>query len=325
MDLPANIIKEYIFSKFTDYRQFNDELTVNSIFYEDQKKHMSINLESGLWQDFKCGETGNFYHLVSFIEGISYSQAVKLITSKLFDSPELLFADAIEVRQQEPTSSIEDEFTNFKLIDDVTSPHSESLTERLAYKMMNKRGLSGAKLYFCDEGYYANRLIIPYTTFGMHYYFQARDLMGGGIKYLNPSRRKHGVKAAEMLYQYNTQAEYIVITEGPLDALSLQLNGINATCTQGSKLSLAQATQLKGKKIIFSYDNDEPGRKGMEIAKKVCLQKHINTVYTCSPPAKYKDWNEYHTSDDKPLPIPDWVQLHTKRLDFEFEASALLI
>lgn len=324
ISIPSNIIKEYIFSKFSDYRHYGAELTVNSIFYDDHKKHLSINLNTGLWQDFKCGETGNFYHLVSFIEGISYYEASKFINSKLLDSPELLFSKDFSIPQPEPSSSIEDEFKNFKPLNAHTGLHSESLIERLCSRAVRDRDLMKGKFYFCEEGRYANRLIVPYIKNNKPYYFQARNMMYGGIKYLNPSRDKHGVKASEILYPFDKRKNYVVVTEGPIDALSLQLNGVNATCSQGCKMSLSQAQQLREKKVIFSYDNDDAGRQGTQSSRHICLRKHIAALYICRPPAQYKDWNEYHTDSSKNKPVIDYIQKNLKKLDFEFKVNELL-
>ena len=52
------------------------ELIVPSIFTnDDYKRHMSINLDTGLWQCFKSGNKGNFIQLYAYMEGITYNQA----------------------------------------------------------------------------------------------------------------------------------------------------------------------------------------------------------------------------------------------------------
>ena len=61
-------------------------------------------------------------------------------------------------------------------------------------------------------------------------YFQARKLSSYGIKYLNPGKDSHRVQSSEMLFPFNESLDYVIVTEGPMDAIALQLNGLNATC-----------------------------------------------------------------------------------------------
>ena len=54
----------------SNYRLSSDdiELVVPSLFVDnDYKRHMSINLVTGLWRCFKSGESGNFAQLYSKI------------------------------------------------------------------------------------------------------------------------------------------------------------------------------------------------------------------------------------------------------------------
>ena len=134
MRLPPSIIKEYLLQKFTNFQVNNDEFLVDSIFVADNKKHMSVNLTTGLWQDFKSKETGNFPQLVAHIEGISSQEAHRYIGKKLFDSPEALF-DVSTVKQKSiytGESKIEEEFKNFKKLDVGVALLSDSLSERIA-------------------------------------------------------------------------------------------------------------------------------------------------------------------------------------------------
>ncbi len=119
MKIPSSIIKEYLHEKFESFLVNNQEFLVDSIFVEDKKKHMSINMGTGLWQDFKSKETGNFPQLISHIEGISEQEAHKYVGRKLFDSPEALF-DVSTVRQESISNSqseIDEEFKNFKKLE----------------------------------------------------------------------------------------------------------------------------------------------------------------------------------------------------------------
>jgi|TARA_R110002110_G_scaffold48719_3_gene145058 DNA primase len=293
MLIPSSLIKGYLSEKFTTFRVQNQEFTTNSIFADDEKKHLSINLETGLWQDFKSKETGNFIHLISHIEGIPYISAEKFIARKLLDSPECLFeVSSVRVENEARVSKVADEFKNFKPLDQKTGYNSDSLTERLAFTCAMGRHLGKFKFSYCEEGKYSNRLIIPYIWDGKPVYFQARRLSSFGMKYLNPSREETGVKSSEILFPFNKKHDYVIVTEGPLDAITLQINGFNATCTQGSMMSKAQARQLKSQSVILSYDNDEAGKEGTAKAYRLLKSLNVKSVCTTSPPAPFKDWND---------------------------------
>ena len=77
--ISPNLIKEYLLEKFkNNYKLSSDseEMMVPSLFArDDYKRHMSVNTHTGLWQCFKSGEKGNFFHLVAIIDKTSYNQA----------------------------------------------------------------------------------------------------------------------------------------------------------------------------------------------------------------------------------------------------------
>jgi len=327
MMLPSSVIKEYLLAKFPVNKVFASEFTTNSIFVPDEKMHLSVNLESGLWQDFKSQEKGNFPQLVAAVEDIPYDQALKYLRSKLFDTPEHLFEiSSIRVENQKPTqentvSEIVKGFQKF----DPKSINPNNLTERLARKFIYSRKLQDFNFYLATRGRYANRIIIPYQDKRERiFYFQARNLSIMGMKYLNPSRQVTGVKSSEILYPFERDADYVFITEGPIDAMSLQANGINATCTQGSHLSMAQAQEIKDKQIIFAYDNDEAGKMGIQQARKALLKKNKNDFCICSLPDGVKDWNELHIACENSRQFTTAIKNGLKVVDFEYDITEAL-
>ena len=106
-------------------------------------------MDTGLWQDFKIQETGNFYHLVSFIEGISYAEAVRAINKKIFNNAsEFLFAPPPTESQVVLPNKVSDEFKNFKKINVREFYWSDVLYERLAARFIINRRLEKATFYY---------------------------------------------------------------------------------------------------------------------------------------------------------------------------------
>jgi DNA primase len=324
MDISPTIIKEYLLEKFEDYHVAHDEFLVDSLFVEDSGKHMSINMETGLWQCFKSKEQGNFIHLISFVEDISYGEARKVLGRKLFDTPESLFSEIQIYKQKEipqdaiPISKVKSQFKKLDF-----SEESTSLSESLAKKFIRSRKLTSCDFYIAKEGKYINRLIIPYEDSEGMFYFQARNLTSFGMKYLNPTFKEYGVKSSEILFPFDESETYVMVTEGPLDALSLRSIGVNATCIQGSHLSSSQASLLKGRKIILSFDNDDPGREGMGKAVKVLASKNIPAPYVVQPPERFKDWNDFLVVGSK-RELLTHINTNVHKLDYMHEVISLL-
>jgi len=321
MVVPSNIIKEYLYAKFPDNHVFGEEFTIDSIFTHDEKKHLSINMSTGLWQDFKAHEQGNFLQLVAHAEDITYTEASKFIMKRVYDNPESLFELSSDRPVQESSSnnSLSGIFKSFTPFNPAKTP--TCLTERLAYNFVVNRKLTKFKFHVCKEGRYHNRIIIPYQYDNQNpFFFQARNLSLLGIKYLNPSREVTGIKSSDILFPFKTNYDYVFITEGPLDAISLHLNGINATCTQGSTLSNSQAEQLRGKQLVFAYDNDEAGRVGVEKARDLMLRKNVNDFKVAKLPKGFKDWNELHVTATKGEFI-ETALAGLKTVDFQFRVT----
>ncbi len=150
--------------------------------------------------------------------------------------------------------------------------------------------------YLERSGKYKNRLIIPFSKNEVMYYFQARALDNSQFpKYLNPSVDE-GVRPSHVLYPFDEEASSLTVCEGPLDAISLQLQGVNATCTMGCSVSQEQLDILKDfeGEIILGYDNDEAGKRGIQKFDRMRKCKMMREVSICNPPADCKDWNEAH-------------------------------
>ena len=108
-----------------------------------------------------------------------------------------------------------------------------------------------------------------------------------------------------------------MVCEGPLDALSLQRQGVNATATMGSSVSEVQAqtlSEFEGK-IIMGYDNDEAGKRGLGKFEKLRKLNRMNEFYICTPPPSYKDWNEAHQQE---VQLSNWVEKYTQKYDYEY-------
>ena len=327
MIVPASIIKTYLSEHFPEFQEAGQEFRVNSIFTDDTKQKLYVNTETGLWTCFKSGEKGNLIHLVSHIENVPYTSALNFMKRKAFNSGADLFNVStlnVENKAIEVTRTIDGDSREWLEVNPKSDINSSSNLKRLASKFARDRKLSSFKFFVGSTGRYSKRIIIPYfTEEGKPFYFQARTLIDRDPKYLNPSKGLYGIKTSEILYPYDETKEYVIVTEGPLDAMSLRAAGFNATCTQGCKMSTIQAKELAGKRVILAYDNDESGQEGFAEAKKRLLAQRTTDIYALRPPKHYKDWNDYWVASNR-KDFETYVYANIFRANWELTATSLL-
>ena len=289
-----------------------------SLFIKDDwKRHMSVNVETGLWQCFKSGKNGNFISLYAESEGITYLKAQTDLIIKNFS---FLGIDP-PVKKEVPKRNAEIDPASLVAIN-IESAYEEDPKVQQAWsflfgrKLFNEEVAEEEPFYLCTEGRFANRLIIPFRKEGKVYYFQARSLFGEEPKYLNPAS-EGAVRSSDVLYPFDESQDSVLVCEGPLDAVALQRQGVNATCTIGSTCSKTQAEILAGfgGQIILGYDNDEAGQKGMERFDRLRKELRMTGFAVCPPPSGYKDWNDAHIEGED---LKSWIEQNSSPYDFEY-------
>jgi DNA primase len=131
---------------------------------------------------------------------------------------------------------------------------------------------------------YANRLIIPIDCPGGSS-FTARDMTGRGKpKYLNPS----GISQSRLLFGWNVlpMVGYVILCEGPFDAVKLWQYSFPALALGGKELHEAQFQMLcgafsKGTKMIVMLDGEEKAAS-VKVAAK--LRVRFNNTRIASLP-----------------------------------------
>jgi len=287
--IASDFIRTYCLNKFKANNRLSGdgtELIIPSIFIEDDyKRHMSINLESGLWRCFKTYNKGNFVKLYAQLEGITYKQAYE----------KFLFESFL----QEPQKPVQDEIIttlpdtgSFEKVD--LGRVYDDYTMALAAEFILDRNLDKSDFYVAKEGIYKDRLIIPFFNGeGKMFYFQARGLRPQSWpKYLNCKN----LKMSQILYPFDYDSfDYLFVTEGVFDCLSLKACGFNATTTLSCHVSKEQMNQLKLYRgpIICAYDSDKAGQEGAAQFLDQAQKAKIGEL-GISVPEGGKDWNELY-------------------------------
>tara|TARA_Y100000034_G_C6870181_1_gene397172 strand:+ start:516 stop:1523 length:1008 start_codon:yes stop_codon:yes gene_type:complete len=329
--IASTYITDYLFDKFGEVGAISStgkEFVMPSIFVEnDWKKHFSINVDTGLWRCFKTGNAGNFVNFFSLVENIPYFRAeAELIYRSFFqDEVDVPVAQNIE---DKPIRRNELEEQNLTLVT-IDSCTSDNPLEQKAWMFLYERKLFDLEnpeetpYYLCTDGKYKDRIIIPFVKNGSTYYFQARSLSERHKpKYLNPSSES-GVRPSTIVFPFDESSDTLVVCEGPLDAISLLRQGVNATCTMGCHISDHQMDILRYFKgdIILGYDNDTPGKRGMRDAEILRRRKLMSELFIVPPPEEVNDWNDAHV---KGIDLRKYIQKNTKKLNFDYEIDQAL-
>ena len=222
------------------------------------------DIRSPAWQCFFCGDSGRTaLSLVRRMEDCDTFQALELISKfqkgnePLIDLRRLveerLIGD-IEVWSAEANRvGLPDEF--------IPVQHGWKRSDLPAY--FTDRGIGPKKalrygLGWCDDGYFANRLVVPVTSAGEVQFFVARYMKAKPPKGVKKTLYPKGAKPGRHLFNYDRArfCDTIRIVEGVLDAIHI---GKSAVATFGTSLSQYQLELLMrtaAREIIIMWDRD---------------------------------------------------------------------
>ena len=106
---------------------------------------------------------------------------------------------------------------------------------------------------YCEEGLYANRIIVPsYSSGGDLNYFVGRDIYSGGFKYKNPPV-SNDVIGFDLFINWN---EPIVLCEGVFDAIAIRRNAIPLFGKTIPKSLMKKIYEKQVKQIYILLDSD---------------------------------------------------------------------
>lgn len=326
--LTPDFIKDYLLQKFQDEPRFSsdgEEMMLNSPFVEDERYHFSINVNSGLWQCFKSGNRGNFTQLYSHLEGITYRQAEIRICLKTLDkAPASIDYKKYKhyvAEQSEEHNFLPVTLESFDSVDKLVQDAWFALYHRGLFNLKNPKD----KIYYVAfDGRYKNRIIIPYMENKKMFFLQGRALYNDlKPKYLNPTG-DNMLKSGDVLYPFDRNTDHLVICEGPLDAISLQIQGVNATCINGCKITDNQLDQLRKFPgiIIAGFDNDHAGEAGIKHLERLRKKRMMSQISVCFCDKNSKDWNDMHV---KGINLREYVKKNSTTYDeVEFKVKEFL-
>ncbi|CAB4176704.1 Bacterial DnaG primase, TOPRIM domain [uncultured Caudovirales phage] len=228
-----------------------DRILARCPFHNDLDPSFSVDLSTGLYFCFGCGEKGNH----------------RTFSKKL---------DLGDIKKNPPTlDRFKKKLSHLRDQKNYEAPAESSISTLYpgVETWEEFRGVSTASVEKWELGYdpMNDALLIPVRASNrkpigiIRRYLSAQP---GQAKYKYPSGfpRKSTVYGAHLL-----QSNWTVITEGSLDTVSVDAIGFPSVAVLGSRVSDQQATILGKagiKKVVIAFDNDEAGRTATQEASR---------------------------------------------------------
>ena len=252
----------------------------------DKKPSFSINTETGKGFCFTC----------DFKVDLAYWVNGELDETHIEEIERNNFYQNIKNRLNKQEESIKEEKQIF------FPPDSKEEVKDI--RGLSEQTISDLNFYICRVGRYKDRLIIPMSENS----FEAWSLTKQQPKYFHSK----GFNPKDTIYPPLKENEnYVIVTEGIFDALSLYDLDLNSLCNFGvannfSKNKIKELLKQGIETIYLMLDRDEAG---IEATKEIKTDKVLNEFFTLKPADKfkhpkiqefyktnYKDFNDFYVN-----------------------------
>lgn len=260
-------VKTYLVKRLGAFNYRHGWMRVPVCPYCHAEKKMGVNLSMWRTNCFKCGEHPSPTQLVMDVENLdNYGELIKLLNNG--DYTELEFKDEkVELAEKKPVY-LPDGFINISL------GHSQIGRSMRGY--VKKRGfdinyLSRLGVGYCTTGPLFGYLVIPFFYNGELRYYNARQVLGSGPRYNNPSKDITGLGKEFLIFNYDALNMYrtVFICEGALNALTMGERGIALMGKAFSRYQVNQILKSTCEHVIILLDPDAKEyayKLGLELA-----------------------------------------------------------
>ena len=244
-----------------------------------KESHMYINVQTGLWDCKRCGESGNIYKLLRFVDKLYLLQGATVVERETIASVRSLIAGVAD-------SSATDTTAELPVIPMPAGWHV--LTGGNSY--LRGRGVTAAEAVRYEMGEtrlfkkYHNYLLVPIRDDGRIRGFigryESRRVPEGKLRYNNSI----GTEFGSLLFGYDEivsgVTNTVILVEGIFDKISVDRflglwtsPEVKCVATFGKKISTVQIAKLVNKavrRVILLYDFDavkDIKRYGLELEK----------------------------------------------------------
>lgn len=232
--------------------------------HKDKTPSLSINIKKNRYNCFSCGDKGSIQKLLSYFGIGNYS------TPDIDEIEKLLTEESIQDIQDKPYNADECELLNYRYF----HPY-------LVNRGLSKEFIISNKIGFDKK---EARVTIPIYFNNTYYGCAKRTVVDETPKITY----NYGMPKNKIVYQPLTNtgnSEYLIVVEGPIDALKASYLNQDSVAILGCHPSNVQINHItkiaNGRTIILALDNDTPGKKGIE--KWIDLTIDISTSIMIYP------------------------------------------
>jgi len=268
------IISEIDIEKELADRNIRGKITSNNLmilcpFHNEKNASFGISVDGdkkGVYQCFSCGESGNFFHLISYLDDITFEEAISSYEKDSINVAEIkklkdLFVNKLNKTMLKQKMKI----INLRFLERFKKPYGKFLDYIIEERKLNKKTIEKFNILCCDTNYddlkWKNRVIIPwYDLKGRLITIDARKIYEKDKIY--KIRKIKNSDSNKVLFGLNfiERNSTIIIVEGSFDAMYLQQNNISAVALGTSSISDYQIKLLlkHTNNIVLSFDGDIP-------------------------------------------------------------------
>ena len=241
---------------------------------------------------FNCPESGSFYDLYAYIEGISSEEAYKKLRKFNPESIKDRLSSKNTIGKKDIDFSKHENFNDFLAndclkIDSIPSGYyQEKLIEYLRFFKSSRK--IDTELFVCYKGRFQKRIIVPIIENGICIFFQARKILETQEpKYLNPTVEKENIILNRDKFD---QEKFIIVTEGILDADAVGYQGTTCLGASINDQFISELFKYTKRGVILALDNDKTGKEQIQKIFKDSIHNKRLLYFTLE---HEKDLNEF--------------------------------
>lgn len=299
--------EEILTHSFYAHRKGIDDYTHN-LWMSPSGGKAKHNPEKGSFRCWKTDTMGTLVKLVADYDSIDYEEAENLICgSSSLRALEIKVHEFFGSKPDIPVELPEGE----EPIKGLCLPENTYLIDKMeewdamaniARNYLVGRKISTKGLYFCTEGEYSGRIIIPYfDRDGNLIWYNARTPFDkkSVIKYLKCKSDGLNITQEDVLYvpAWPAPGQKLYIMEGEIDAISMRIAGLYSCAIGGKFMSDTQIEMIRQYIPVLAFDADEgskrdSGLQALVNVGKQLMEKGFPKIGYVRPPKAFKDWNK---------------------------------
>lgn len=266
-------------------------------FHEDKDPSLSVNVETGLFNCFGCGEKGNAIQFVQKKYGVGFKEALRRVKEE-----EGIKSDPESSSGRKPKSETRNPKSAHLTLDQIKLIHNQLMKNEAVLKtFQDKYGLTRVIIEKYFIGYQNEHYVIPIEVEPGKW--TIKEHKGNQSKGAKVSLYPSGIIKEDL--------PYIIVAEGEFKALLLNQKGFPAVSGTGGANTWKREwnTCFTNLNVIIAYDADEPGREG---ATRV-----VGFLKGIARSVKVIQWPSYMDSKDKKDVTDFFVTLGKTKEDFQ--------